>query len=475
MHANGSGRIAGQPLDQLVVQPARRHAVRDHFLFIPELYSRLDASVTQVPAYEDLLMRASLGAPGATAPERQIEFLRNGRVARQDLSLFVKSMLPSLSQLQLVELSSVIEFASAGRSMLEQAALLRLLQAAARARGVRLPEPTRQWCERLAMDLFLLDGEPEAAEAVNLAEDFKLVRAYPDLARLASRDSPRIGLRSRAISACVTVDLERSLPLARATIEDESEPLLLRQAAVVALAGANRDLAREELARFLNAAPFSLSVEAAAGLALDRQGAQLLLAAIHESRAPARLLEAAVVRERLNVVAAAELERMGESRSYPDLADEEVQQVIARRRRAFLQAAPNPILGSRVFRDSCAPCHAIDAQGGTVGPALDAIGTRGVERLLEDILAPSRNIAPEFRAGLVTLTDGRTLFGRVVRRDARAIVLVDSQGKESRFAADDVEQMRPSAISIMPGNAGESIKESDFNDLISFLLNQRGE
>ena len=38
-----------------------------------------------------------------------------------------------------------------------------------------------------------------------------------------------------------------------------------------------------------------------------------------------------------------------------------------------------------------------------VGPQLDGVGTRGLERLIEDVLDPNRNVDPAFRASHVTL------------------------------------------------------------------------
>ena len=53
------------------------------------------------------------------------------------------------------------------------------------------------------------------------------------------------------------------------------------------------------------------------------------------------------------------------------------------------------------------------------------------------------------------------------------IVLADNLGKEVRVAKGDVEDRRTSALSPMPANLSETIKEEDFHHLMAFLLQQR--
>ena len=60
-----------------------------------------------------------------------------------------------------------------------------------------------------------------------------------------------------------------------------------------------------------------------------------------------------------------------------------------------------------VFLKNCTTCHQMGGQGALIGPQLDGIGNRGLERLVEDILDPSRNVDPAFFATLYVLKDGR--------------------------------------------------------------------
>ena len=63
----------------------------------------------------------------------------------------------------------------------------------------------------------------------------------------------------------------------------------------------------------------------------------------------------------------------------------------------------DPAVGRRIFFDpkskaQCAKCHSVGAEGGRIGPALDRIASRRApEFLMESILQPSKEIAPELK------------------------------------------------------------------------------
>lgn len=64
----------------------------------------------------------------------------------------------------------------------------------------------------------------------------------------------------------------------------------------------------------------------------------------------------------------------------------------------------DPAAGRRIFFHpngaGCFKCHIVDGRGGRVGPDLSrAVGTMNRERLIQSILEPSREIAPQFVRG----------------------------------------------------------------------------
>jgi putative heme-binding domain-containing protein len=148
-------------------------------------------------------------------------------------------------------------------------------------------------------------------------------------------------------------------------------------------------------------------------------------------------------------------------------------ELINKRRDAYGKAKADPKAGALVYKNNCANCHQLAGEGAKVGPQLDGIGVRGLDRLLEDTLDPSRNVDQALRATVLNLKDGKTLTGLVLREEGELIVLADNLGKEVRVAKADVDDRRTSLLSPMPANFNETIKEEDFHHLMAFLLQQR--
>src|SRR5262249_50842028 len=130
-------------------------------------------------------------------------------------------------------------------------------------------------------------------------------------------------------------------------------------------------------------------------------------------------------------------------------ADERLQRLIDQRRAAFRKAKTDVALGEKVFTKNCASCHQIANRGTRIGPQLDGVGVRGLDRLLEDILDPNRNVDQAFRATTLTLTNGQQVVGLLLREEGAVLVMADAQGKEVRVARNDVDQKRISPLSPM--------------------------
>jgi putative heme-binding domain-containing protein len=108
-----------------------------------------------------------------------------------------------------------------------------------------------------------------------------------------------------------------------------------------------------------------------------------------------------------------------------------------------------------------------------VGPQLDGLGERGSERLLEDLLDPSRNVDEAFRTTVVTTKDGRVLSGLRLREEGGGLVLADSSGKELLVPAADIEERSLSRLSPMPNNVAELVGEENIPHLLAYLLEKR--
>ena len=147
-----------------------------------------------------------------------------------------------------------------------------------------------------------------------------------------------------------------------------------------------------------------------------------------------------------------------------------IQKLIDDRKAMLLEIAGDPSKGKSVFVSKCEVCHQVNGKGKQVGPNLDGVGNRGVDRLIEDVLAPHRNVDISFRASTLVLEDGRSLSGLIKNEDERMLTIVDSQGVAKNIAKREIEVRKQSKISAMPGNVGAEIRGQDFLDLMSYLL-----
>jgi len=147
-----------------------------------------------------------------------------------------------------------------------------------------------------------------------------------------------------------------------------------------------------------------------------------------------------------------------------------VEQLIEQRRAAYASAKPTAAEGQKVFVKNCAQCHQLGGEGKVVGPQLDGVGNRGVERLIEDILDPNRNVDPAFRYSNVTLKDTTLITGLQKREEGETLVFVDTTGQEVTVPKAQIRSRAESRLSIMPNNFGEIIPPEEFNQLMAFLM-----
>jgi putative heme-binding domain-containing protein len=210
-------------------------------------------------------------------------------------------------------------------------------------------------------------------------------------------------------------------------------------------------------------------------LGATREGADALLRAITAGKASPRLLTERSVRVKLDALKdksiADQIAKLTEGLPPADAA---MADLLHKRADGYAKSGGDVAAGAKVFTQHCATCHQIAGQGTKIGPQLDGIGARGLERLLEDTLDPNRNVDPAFRTTTLNLKSGVTVNGLVLREEGEIVVLADNQGKEQRYEKTRIDTREISPLSPMPANWAEQIAEKDFNSLMAYLLAQRG-
>jgi len=129
--------------------------------------------------------------------------------------------------------------------------------------------------------------------------------------------------------------------------------------------------------------------------------------------------------------------------------------------------------GRAVFfstKAACSSCHAAERQGGNVGPDLGKIGgSRSARDLLEAIVYPSATIGRGYESVTVVTNGGATHTGLVVRETAAALVVRKADQSEVTITRSTVQDLQPSAVSIMPEGLGTLLSRQELADVIAYL------
>jgi putative heme-binding domain-containing protein len=217
----------------------------------------------------------------------------------------------------------------------------------------------------------------------------------------------------------------------------------------------------------------------AQSLAGSAAGAETLLAMVEKRQASPQVLFDRGVLDKINALNSALIKaRHAKLTKNLEPPSEAIQKQIDSFRTRFVSAKTSSIDGAKVFTQNCSVCHQIDGTGTLIGPQLDGIGGRGLERILEDTLDPNRNVDINFRTHIIILKEGDVVSGLFRREEGELLILADSTGKEISIPKNEIESRRESETSLMPANFGDIIPEKEFQDLIAFLLSKgvpRGE
>ena len=129
--------------------------------------------------------------------------------------------------------------------------------------------------------------------------------------------------------------------------------------------------------------------------------------------------------------------------------------------------------GQLVFHSekaACFSCHAIGYRGGNVGPDLTKIGSVRSDRdLLEAIVFPSASLVRSFEPIAVATNDGKVYNGLIRGETADEVRLATGVNQEARIARREIEEIRPSTISIMPAGLNQQLTHQELADLVAFL------
>lgn len=126
--------------------------------------------------------------------------------------------------------------------------------------------------------------------------------------------------------------------------------------------------------------------------------------------------------------------------------------------------------GRALFMEQCSKCHVVEGQGYAVGPDLAAIGNRGAEAILLNILDPNREINPAYVNYTVETTDWETFSGLIASETATSITLNRASGESDTILRVNIESIESAELSLMPDGLEASIDHQAMADLIAYLM-----
>ncbi|MBX3436157.1 MAG: c-type cytochrome [Planctomycetaceae bacterium] len=132
-------------------------------------------------------------------------------------------------------------------------------------------------------------------------------------------------------------------------------------------------------------------------------------------------------------------------------------------------AAGDPLQGRVLFEKHCATCHKLHGTGKEIGPDLTKANRQDLSFLLVSMVDPGAQVRKEYLNYTVLTLDGRVLSGLLVEDTAAHVVILDAKGERTTLARDDLDQIEPAGVSLMPENILKPLTSQELRDLFAFL------
>ncbi len=124
--------------------------------------------------------------------------------------------------------------------------------------------------------------------------------------------------------------------------------------------------------------------------------------------------------------------------------------------------------GKQVFEKNCAKCHLSQAERGRIGPDLSGVNNKTQEELLAHILDPNFEIQSNYTNYIIVTKDGQILDGLLAGESAESVTLRGEYNDVS-VRRSEIEEMRASAVSLMPEGLEKDMSRQDLADVIAYL------
>lgn len=308
--------------------------------------------------------------------------------------------------------------------------------------------------------------------AARLAGVWNVASVAPDLRRLAASESEPLVVRQASIQAMAFLADEETRNLLL-SLAEKGQPTSVKFHAVAALSRNDIDrasaLATQALARATPADDLGVLFEP---FLTRKGGVEKLAAAVTQQPPPVdqaklalRYLYAAGRSDAALIDALTHAAGLSGEAKKPTVA--EVKTLVEE-----VMSKGNPVRGEAIFRRAdlgCFKCHSLNKAGGNVGPELTALGgSSPVDYVVTSVLDPNAAIKEQYVTRTITTTEGQIFTGIVVSRDPHKITLRDATGKMISIAAADIDEEQEGK-SLMPEGLTKFLTRQELLDLCRFL------
>jgi putative membrane-bound dehydrogenase-like protein len=347
---------------------------------------------------------------------------------------------------------------------------------AARKRGVPQAERGENWpgskvllkadasakLKQLVLELSILEREPEAvAAARSLLADAKAPRSQRELALdllLKNNDS-------------------KTAPILHQLLQTKATPLLLRRAAIQALASLpHPDNSKVLISVFASLAPAQQS-EVVNALATSAENARALVTAVGQKTVPRQLLSPFLLRQ-MQALKNPELDQlMKDTLGDLNAPKANLAKQTAKYRTILTPealAGADATAGKLVYAATCGACHKLFGEGQNVGPDITGSNRTDLNYLLENVLDPNGVIGKEYQLNLFTLKDGRVMGGIVKEESEAAVKIAMMGGAEFLLTKADITKREVSKQSTMPEGLFDALPQDMLLNLVKYLQSSGG-
>lgn len=318
------------------------------------------------------------------------------------------------------------------------------------------------------------DAEVRLA-AVKAAEDTRLVAAVPMLLKMLADTARPQAERTAVVKALRVMNDRRAAAPVRAILTGE-HPAGLKAEALRTLAALDEPAARAAAEKLLDQPDPTLITEAVVVLGRTKPGAKLVGERYLAKKLPRDLFpqvtealraftgDTALDKIRTDVMKGGLL---------VSLEPGQIDKV-----RRLVADKGDPKKGKDLYLNTkllaCSSCHKMEGVGGQTGPDLSRVwDTQTVEKLLEAMVEPSKEIKEGYQTYRVVTTGGQVVLGLKVTETKDEVTIRDANGRDNRVLKDDIDEIGPTKLSLMPEDAVARLSYDQFIDLLAFLKSRR--